>query len=62
MTPDQVAELLRDIDVIEADMRRLETRLTHIRERIHKAFLGGAFSRYESNGRKKGEKPIALEI
>lgn len=56
MLPEHVAKLLSDIDAIEADMRRLESRLTGVRERIHAHLLGGEFSSYETDGRKRQPK------
>ena len=53
MTTDDARRILMDIDAVEADLRRLESRLTYIRERIHGALLGGKMSKYHPDGRKK---------
>jgi len=62
MLPEHVAKLLSDIDDVEADMRRLESRLTSIRTRIHRDLLGGEFSRYQENGRKKANPATVSAI
>lgn len=42
VTQERIVEALRSIDRIEADMRRLESRLTGVREQLHAAFLAGS--------------------
>jgi outer membrane protein TolC len=54
---EHVAELLADIDGIEADLRRLENRLTYVRSKLHR--LSGLGKRYGDNGRRPEPVPPA---
>ena len=56
MLAEHAAALLVRIDAIEAKLRALEYGLTSIREALHKELLGGAASRYDTDGRLKSEK------
>lgn len=54
MHVDDVKRLLQDIDEVECDMRRLESRLTSVRERLFKAAgLVPNYCRFGIDGREK---------
>ena len=62
MLNEHVAEILRDLDAVECDMRRLEHRLTRIRRRLHEAIGGSQLSRWEVNGQRRGQPTSAASI